>query len=96
MANKRVAQKRKGGRPFAGTAQDGTPERVTDYGKITILMKPATKARLDALSTLMRLPAWRIVDDALGRYLEGTVSAEDRKTVESMAAGIERRQAQAK
>lgn len=80
--------KRTRGRPPAGTGEDGKPQLVSRYPKLTISMKPATKARLEAASTLSRLPAWRIVDEALGRYME-TVSPEDRKAIESMARRME-------
>ena len=61
---------------------------VSRYPKLTISMRPATKARLEAYSTLSRQPAWRIVDDAVKQLLE-TIPAEDKWAVEGMAKRIE-------
>ena len=83
--------KRKPGRIPVGVSADGKPELVSQYPKLTISMKPSMKAKLEAVSTLTRLPAWRIVDEALTTYLE-TVGPEDRKAVENMARRIEERQ----
>ncbi len=93
MPDEKPSRKRKPGRPLAGTAPDGTPERVTDYTKITILMKPATKARLDALATLLNAPTRRVVDELIGHYIEHALNPEDRKAVESMVRAIEKRAA---
>ena len=65
---------------------------VSKYPKLTISMKPSTKARLEAYSTLSRMPAWRIVEDALKQYLEA-IPADDKWAVEGMAKRIEARQA---
>jgi predicted DNA-binding protein len=85
-----VEQKRKRGRVPAGVGADGKPEMVSRYPKLSISMKPETKARLEAASTLTGLPAWRIIDQAVGTYLE-SVSPEDRKAIEGMARRMEER-----
>lgn len=72
------------GRPPAGKAENGTAELVSAYPKLTISMKPDTRARLDAYSTLTRRPVWRIVDEALRSYLEN-IPADDKWAVEGMA-----------
>ncbi len=66
-------------------------DMVSNYPKLTISMKPITKAKLEAYSTLARQPAWRIVDDALKQYLE-MIPPEDKWAVEGMAKRIEARQ----
>jgi hypothetical protein len=68
------------------------PGLVSRFPKLTITMKPATKARLEAYSTLSGQPAWRIVDDAVRQLLE-TIPAEDKFAVEGMAKRIEMRHA---
>ena len=65
---------------------------VSRYPKLTISMKPTTKARLEAFSTLSGRAAWRIIDEALQRHME-TISAEDKWAVEGMARRIEARRA---
>ena len=63
---------------------------VSQHPKMTISMRPATKARLEAYCTLSRQAAWQIVDDAVKMYLE-TIPAEDKFAVEGMAKRIEAR-----
>ena len=72
------------GRPPAGRSDSGSPELVSKYPKLTISMKPDTKARLEAYSTLTRRPSWRIVDEALRDFLEN-IPADDKWAVEGMA-----------
>ena len=81
---------RQRGRRPAGVGADGRPELVSNYPKLTISMKPLTKARLDAFSTLTQKPAWRIIDEALKQYME-MIPAEDKWAVEGMAKRIEAR-----
>jgi predicted transcriptional regulator len=83
-----VKAKRKGrGRPPAGD----TGEEVRGYPKMTVMMKPATKAQLKALSLMTRKPAWRILDQALADYVKA-LPAEDRRALESLAKRVEARQ----
>jgi hypothetical protein len=74
----------------AGVDQEGKPELVSLYPKMTISMRPGTKARLEAASTLTRLPAWRIIDRALEQYME-TASPEDRKAIDGIADRMQTR-----
>ncbi len=78
------------GRRPTGVSASGKPELVSNYPKLTISMKPASKARLEALSALTRQPAWRIVDEALKQYME-TIPADDKWAIEGMAKRIEAR-----
>ena len=79
---------RSAGRRPTGVTADGKPELVSNYPKLTISMKPASKARLEALSALTRQPAWRIIDEALKQYMN-TIAAEDKWAIEGMAKRIE-------
>jgi hypothetical protein len=91
MVTPKEPAKRKPGRIPAGKVNSyGQPELVSKYPKLTISMTPGTKARLEGLSTLRGVPAWRIVDEALSKYME-SVPLEDRKAVEGMARRIEER-----
>lgn len=76
-------QAKRGRRP-SGVSPEGKPEKTSEYPKLTIAMRPEAKARLDAVSTLLKLPAWRILDAALDRYLEA-MPVEDRRIIDSMA-----------
>lgn len=77
-----LMQAKRGRRP-SGVSPEGKPEKTSEYPKLTIAMRPDSKARLDAVSTLVNLPAWRIVDAALDRYLEA-LPVEDRNAIDSM------------
>jgi hypothetical protein len=72
------------GRPPAATAADGRPEKTSEYPKLTVSIRPATKATLEAVSTIDKKPAWRIVEDGLSLYVDGML-AEDRRMVEALA-----------
>lgn len=74
------------------TTEGSEPELVSKLPKLTVTMKPSTKARLEAYSTLSRQPAWRIVDEAVRQMLDA-IPAEDKYAVEGMAKRIEARAA---
>lgn len=74
MAKKRM------GRPPAGEGG----EMVSEYPKLTISMKAETKARLEALRSITREPAWKIIDAALEEYFRA-LSSKDRKAIEAVA-----------
>jgi hypothetical protein len=78
------------GRPAAGVVVDGSAERVSDYPKLTVSMRPETKVKLEAYSTLVREPAWRVVDEALRLFLDA-IPAEDKFAVEGMAKRMQTR-----
>ena len=75
------------GRPPAGDSG----EKVSGYARMTIRMKPATKARVKALCTVTKLPAWRIVEQALAGYIDN-LPAEDRRAFDTLARKIKTRQ----
>ena len=72
------------GRPPAATAADGKPEKTSLYPKLTISIRPTTKAKLDAVSAIEKKPAWKIVEDGIGLYVDG-MPAEDRRMVDAIA-----------
>lgn len=90
MSNFDAERPTKRGRRPAGVSEEGKPEKVSEYPKLTVSMKPGTKARLEAYSTLSRQPAWRIVEDALKHYLE-TIPADDKWAVEGMVKRMQAR-----
>lgn len=78
-----MATNKKIGRPPAG--EHG--EMVSEYPKLTISMKADTKARLEALRSITREPAWKIIDTALDEYFKGLPS-KDRKALETVAVRV--------
>ena len=83
--------KRKMGRPPAGVSADGTPEMTSKYPKLTISIRPATKAMLDTLSLMARKPVWRIIDELVWSQVK-SLPAEDRRALELVARRVEANQ----
>jgi hypothetical protein len=81
------------GRPPAGLSADGVPEKTSGYPKLSIAMKPSTKAMLETLSAMSRMPAWRLVDRALWAYVEG-MPPDDRKALQLIAERVHAAQGQ--
>ncbi len=75
--------KKRMGRPPAGGGKDGEPERVSDFPKLTITIRPITRARLNAASTVESRPAWQIVDEGVNLYI-AALPPKDRKMVEDI------------
>ncbi len=63
----------------------GRPPGVDTSGRLTIQMRPATKARLESLGAFERRPLWQIVDTAIHLCI-GTLPEADRRAVESPPA----------
>ena len=89
---KTLPEKRKGVRSAADDSGSGGWNSST----ATITMRPTTKARLKALAALKNQAPWRIIEDAIAKYVE-TLEPKDRmaveplvKRVESMAEAAER------
>ena len=79
-----MKSKTKMGRPPAGTTTDGKPEKTSEYPKLTVSIRPTTKARLDAVTAIEKKPAWRVIEDGIGLYVDG-MPAEDRRMVDAIA-----------
>jgi len=71
------------GRPPAGLGRDGEPERIRDYPKLLITMRPSVKAKLKAIAEHEGRPVWKVVEDAVHLY-GSQLPAADRRTVEAL------------
>jgi hypothetical protein len=58
------------GRPPEGSGEKGEPERVRDYPKLLVTIRPAVRSKLRAMASIESRPAWRIVEDSLALYFE--------------------------
>ena len=58
------------GRPPEGSGKKGEPERIRDYPKLLVTVRPAVRNRLKAMATVEGRAAWQIVEDALALYFE--------------------------
>ncbi len=76
------------GRPPAGLGKDGEPERISDYPKLAVTVRPITRAKLNAAATVESRPAWQIVDDSINLYVD-KMPRQDRRMVESIARRID-------
>ncbi|MEN6532410.1 MAG: hypothetical protein ABFD89_02035 [Bryobacteraceae bacterium] len=83
----RTPVKRRPGRPPAGIGKDGKPEMTSKYPKLSIAIRPSTKAALSAVATLEDRPVWLIVEDGIRRYIEG-LTPEDRRIVDAIASRV--------
>ncbi len=72
------------GRPPEGSGKKGEPERIRDYPKLLVTIRPAVRSRLKAMAAVEERPAWQIVEDALALYFE-QLPAEQRRAVQSAA-----------
>ena len=69
----------------------GRPRATNTYGErhsATITMRPGTKARLKTLAVLKDLPPWRIIEEAIEKYIEA-LEPKDRNLVEPLAKRAE-------
>lgn len=80
--------KKRMGRPPGGVGKGTEPERIGDYPKLAVTVRPVTRAKLNAAATIEDRPAWRIVDDSINQYVERMTPA-DRRMVESIAKRTE-------
>jgi hypothetical protein len=62
----------------------GEPQRISDYPKLAVTVRPVTRALLNAVATLENRSAWQIVDDSINQYVERML-LPDRRMVESLA-----------
>jgi len=58
------------GRPPEGLGKKGEPERIRDYPKLLVTIRPAVRSRLKAMSSVEDRPAWQIVEDSLAMYFD--------------------------
>jgi predicted NAD/FAD-binding protein len=76
--------KKRMGRPPTGSGTQGEPDRISDYPKLAVTVRPATRARLNAAATIENRPAWQIVDDGVNQYVD-RMAEKDRRAVENLA-----------
>jgi hypothetical protein len=72
------------GRPPQGSGKKGEPERIRDYPKLLVTIRPAVRNRLRAMASVENRPAWQIVEDALELYF-AQLPAENRRAVQTVA-----------
>ena len=63
------------GRPPTGP--DGS--RVSDYPRLTVRIPRTTKNQLELMSTLQRVPVWKLIDRAVLAYIEQLPEAQRRR-----------------
>jgi len=76
------------GRPPAG-AREG--EKVKDYPQLSIRLPADVKAKLQALSLISSRPQWRLISDAIERYLLDRPEAEQSLVRDLMSRSRPRR-----
>ena len=89
MYNRAVETKTKKrmGRPPAGLGKGGEPERISDYPKLAVTVRPATRTKLNATAKVEDRPAWQIVDDSINQYVE-RMPPQSRRRVENISKRI--------
>lgn len=72
------------GRPPSGVGRQGEPERISDYPKLAVTVRPLTRAKLNAAAAIEQRPSWQIVEDSVNQYVE-RMPQQDRRMVEAIA-----------
>jgi len=72
------------GRPPQGLGKKGEPERIRDYPRRLFTMRPATLAKLHAISQHEERAEWRIIEDAVQLYLD-QMEPDARRAAERLA-----------
>jgi len=86
MADNRIAERRRVGRPPAG-AKEG--EKVKDYPQLSIRVPTEFKARLNALSAVTGLAQWRVIVEAINCFFHD-LPQRDRDLVEGLSERLMR------
>jgi hypothetical protein len=89
-----TGKKKRVGRPPGGSGKAGEPEKIRDYPKLNVTIKPATKALLKAASMVEGRSDWLIVDDAITKYIE-QMPEQDRRAIEGLAKRVAEKAGQA-
>lgn len=71
------------GRPPEGLGESGEPEKIRDYPKLLITIRPTVKVALKAIAEFEERPAWRVVEDGITQYLKG-MTPKARRAVEKI------------
>ena len=72
------------GRPPQGLGKKGEPDRIRDYPRRLFTMRPATLAKLHAISEREGRAEWRIIEDSVQLYLD-QMEPEARRAAERLA-----------
>jgi len=75
-ANKRM------GRPPEGSGKKGEPERIRDYPKLLVTIRPTVRSKLKAMASIESRPAWQVVEDAIALYFD-QLPPEHRRSVQA-------------
>jgi hypothetical protein len=62
----------------------------SSYPKLSVSIRPSTKAALAAVATLEGRPIWLIIEDSIRRYV-AALPRDDQKVIEALAHRIENR-----
>jgi hypothetical protein len=77
-------QSKRLGRPPEGSGKKGEPERIRDYPKLLVTIRPAVRNRLKVMASVESRPAWQIVEDALELYF-AQLPPESRRAIQGAA-----------
>jgi len=78
--------KRKRGRPRRGEMDAaGKPELISEYPKLAVYMRPDLKNQLTAAAVITGIPAWKLVNLAIEKYLREELSRADRAALTVVA-----------
>jgi hypothetical protein len=72
------------GRPPEGLGKKGEPERIRDYPRRLFTLRPATLARLHAISKHEDRAEWRVIDEAIQLYFN-QMASDARRAVERIS-----------
>src|SRR5437899_1177961 len=75
--------KKRLGRPPAGLGKKGEPDKIKDYPRLSLTVRPAVKAKLDVVAALERRPTWKVVEDGIELYI-AQMNPSDRRAVEAV------------
>ncbi|HYW46953.1 MAG TPA: hypothetical protein VE959_29070 [Bryobacteraceae bacterium] len=70
------------GRPPEGSGKKGEPERIRDYPKLLVTIRPTVRSRLKAMASVESRPAWQVVEDAIALYFDH-LPPEHRRSVQA-------------
>jgi hypothetical protein len=87
MGSMAETAKKRMGRPPAGLGKHGEPEKIADYPRLSLTVRPSLKVKLEAVATIQKRPTWKVVDDALAAYFD-SLPVEDRKLIEALAKRV--------
>jgi hypothetical protein len=56
------------GRKPQGLGRKGEPQRIRDYPKLLVTIRPSVKRKLKRMAAEERRPMWKVIDDAIHLY----------------------------